>query len=47
MKELVERIKNDGRVLGEGVLKVDSFITHQVDQLKHQESLLPYTQRKN
>ena len=31
MKELVERIKNDGRVLGEGVLKVDSFITHQVD----------------
>ena len=28
MKELVERIKNDGRVLGEGVLKVDSFITH-------------------
>ncbi|UWE01000.1 xanthine phosphoribosyltransferase [Enterococcus faecalis] len=31
MKELVERIKNDGRILGEGVLKVDSFITHQVD----------------
>jgi len=31
VKELVERIKNDGRVLGEGVLKVDSFITHQVD----------------
>ena len=30
MKELVERIKNDGRVLGEGVLK-RSFITHQVD----------------
>ena len=25
MKELVERIKNDGRVLGEGVLKVDSY----------------------
>ncbi|MBL1227428.1 xanthine phosphoribosyltransferase [Enterococcus sp. BWR-S5] len=31
MKELVERIKNDGQVLGEGVLKVDSFVTHQVD----------------
>ena len=31
MKELVERIKKDGRVLGEGVLKVDSFVTHQVD----------------
>ncbi|MGC3482904.1 xanthine phosphoribosyltransferase, partial [Enterococcus faecalis] len=30
MKELVERIKNDGRVLGEGVLKEDSYITHQV-----------------
>ncbi|EOL43894.1 xanthine phosphoribosyltransferase [Enterococcus phoeniculicola] len=31
MKELVERIKKDGHVLGEGVLKVDSFVTHQVD----------------
>ncbi len=31
MRELEERIKNDGRVLSEGVLKVDSFITHQVD----------------
>ena len=31
MEELVSRIKQDGRVLGEGVLKVDSFITHQVD----------------
>ena len=31
MKELVERIQKDGRVLGEGVLKVDSFVTHQVD----------------
>ncbi|MFY1068655.1 xanthine phosphoribosyltransferase [Enterococcus sp. AD013-P3] len=31
MKELIERIKTDGRVLGEGVLKVDSFVTHQVD----------------
>lgn len=31
MRELEERIKKDGRVLSEGVLKVDSFITHQVD----------------
>lgn len=31
MKELVERIKNDGQVLGDGVLKVDGFVTHQVD----------------
>jgi xanthine phosphoribosyltransferase len=31
MEELVKRIKADGRVLGEGVLKVDSFVTHQVD----------------
>lgn len=31
MKELVERIKQDGQVLGDGVLKVDSFVTHQVD----------------
>lgn len=31
MKELIERIEKDGRVLGDGVLKVDSFVTHQVD----------------
>lgn len=31
VEELVQRIKEDGRVLGEGVLKVDSFVTHQVD----------------
>lgn len=31
VKELVERIQKDGRILGEGVLKVDSFVTHQVD----------------
>lgn len=33
MKELVARIKTDGQVLGEGVLKVDSFLTHQVDPI--------------
>ena len=31
MKELVDRIQKDGRILGEGVLKVDSFVTHQVN----------------
>lgn len=31
MKELTDRIRDNGRVLGEGVLKVDEFITHQVD----------------
>lgn len=31
MRELIERIEKDGLVLGDGVLKVDSFVTHQVD----------------
>ena len=31
MDKLVERIKTHGNVLGEGVLKVDQFLTHQVD----------------
>ena len=31
MRELEERIKNDGQVLGEDVLKVDNFLNHQVD----------------
>jgi len=31
MKKLEKRIIEDGHVLGEGVLKVDSFVTHQVD----------------
>ncbi|WP_297076019.1 xanthine phosphoribosyltransferase [uncultured Enterococcus sp.] len=31
MKELQDRILQDGNVLTQGVLKVDSFITHQVD----------------
>ncbi|GAB4485286.1 MAG: xanthine phosphoribosyltransferase [Anaerolineales bacterium] len=31
MKELQERILRDGKVLGGGILKVDSFINHQVD----------------
>ncbi len=31
MKELKERILREGRNLGNGILKVDSFINHQVD----------------
>lgn len=31
MKQLEERIVADGQVLGETILKVDSFLTHQVD----------------
>ncbi|HGK7332358.1 TPA: xanthine phosphoribosyltransferase [Streptococcus suis] len=31
MKVLEERILKDGQVLGESILKVDSFLTHQVD----------------
>jgi xanthine phosphoribosyltransferase len=31
MKELIERIRANGKVLRNGILKVDSFINHQVD----------------
>jgi xanthine phosphoribosyltransferase len=31
MKELVERIRREGKNLGNGILKVDSFVNHQVD----------------
>src|SRR5699024_887776 len=31
MKELMDKITKSGHVLGEEVLKVDSFITHQID----------------
>ncbi|MEZ4865625.1 MAG: xanthine phosphoribosyltransferase [Caldilineaceae bacterium] len=31
MKELVERIRREGRNLGNGILKVDGFINHQLD----------------
>ena len=31
MQELKERIRRDGKHLGRGILKVDSFLTHQVD----------------
>lgn len=31
MKELIERIQEHGKVLRNGILKVDSFINHQVD----------------
>lgn len=31
MELLIEKIKNEGKVLSESVLKVDSFLNHQVD----------------
>lgn len=31
VNELIERIRRDGRNLGNGILKVDGFINHQVD----------------
>ena len=31
MKQLEERIKKDGRVLGDDILKVDAFLNHQID----------------
>lgn len=31
MQELIQRIKKDGKILPNGILKVDSFINHQVD----------------
>ena len=31
MRELVERIRSQGKVLANGILKVDGFINHQVD----------------
>jgi len=31
--ELIERIRRDGRNLGNGILKVDGFVNHQVDPM--------------
>jgi xanthine phosphoribosyltransferase len=31
MKRLLERIKSEGKYLGDGILKVDSFMNHQID----------------
>lgn len=33
MKQLEDRIRQDGKYLGNGILKVDSFVNHQVDPL--------------
>ena len=33
VKQLKDRILKDGQILGNGILKVDSFINHQVDPL--------------
>ena len=31
MQQLIDRIRNEGKYLGNGILKVDSFVNHQVD----------------
>ena len=31
MKELEERIRADGQVIGDNILKVDAFLNHQID----------------
>jgi xanthine phosphoribosyltransferase len=33
LKQLKDRIRRDGQYLGNGILKVDSFVNHQVDPL--------------
>ncbi|WP_291292104.1 xanthine phosphoribosyltransferase [Enterococcus sp.] len=45
MKKLIERIEKDGNVLGDGVLKVDSFLTHQVDPELMQEIGMTFAKR--
>ena len=36
MKLLEERIRQDGRILGKDILKVDAFLNHQIDLLRSQ-----------
>lgn len=37
MKELKQRILQDGQVLNNDILKVDSFLNHQIDPLLMQQ----------
>ena len=45
MKELVERIRSEGRNLGNGILKVDGFINHQLDPALTSEMGRQFAQR--
>ena len=45
MKELKERILNDGKCLPGGVLKVDNFINHQMDPKLMREMSLEFIKR--
>jgi xanthine phosphoribosyltransferase len=45
MRLLEEKIKKDGRVLNENVLKVDSFLNHQIDPSLMNEIGKEFTQR--
>ncbi|MDR1606570.1 MAG: xanthine phosphoribosyltransferase [Streptococcaceae bacterium] len=45
MDALISRIKQDGTVLGEDILKVDSFLTHQVDPVLMRQIGRAFAQR--
>ena len=45
MKALKERILKDGRCLEGGILKVDSFINHQMDPLLMMEMAKEFVER--
>ncbi len=45
MQALVERIRNEGRNLGRGILKVDGFINHQLDPSLTMEMGREFTRR--
>ncbi len=45
MKLLREKIENEGIVLSDGVLKVDSFLNHQIDPLLMKEIGLEFARR--
>ena len=38
MKLLEDRIRNEGQYLGNGILKVDGFVNHQVDPMLMDEA---------
>jgi len=45
MKELKERMLRDAKVINENILKVDSFLNHQIDPLLMQKAAREFVQR--
>jgi xanthine phosphoribosyltransferase len=45
MKELKERIVNDGKIINKNILKVDSFLNHQIDPILTQQAALEIVDR--